>query len=586
MRTLLLLSLAWASWVWGQPFEWPAAYVPTAVYGGTIRAAAEVPEATASFNPALAEGGTLLELFSAPPLLYRDWLGSRSLRRADGSFNLFFARRIEELRPEREFIVTLREGWRWSDGAEMTADDAVTARLIQGDAELEGNRFHCSNVDGEPTRYDKLGRYRYRITLPKPLVNALGNDCGFLPTHVFMPAYERAGAAGVRALWSESSDPRAILSGGPYVLTEIKPGERVVLERNPFYGEAVRAADGSPLPGPDSWLFLEFHDRNAALAATLTGQLDVFQPASLDEVQAIRRALGRGSIRGRLYTNLGPETWVGFLTYNFNHTDACKRELFRSTDFRQAVSLMIDRQAIVRAVLGGLGFPAGNFTSAAARPFDAPHLPPLPFDPPLGVQKLHEIGLSELGEDGVLYNPENGCRAEFGVMFVADEGLGELQVQVISQTLEPHGVKVNPQGVSPEIWAAAISGTGLPRAYNSDAILWGLTSGDLDNPSFSNGLRIGAELNAWNKSKTDVQPWEILLDRLSAQIDETLDLEARVALFNERASLMRDFLPLTPLASPGFHMYLNVGNVWPERAMDAFSLEDNPGNFPANVMAP
>jgi peptide/nickel transport system substrate-binding protein len=276
---------------------------------------------------------------------------------------------------------------------------------------------------------------------------------------------------------------------------------------------------------------------------------------------------------------------VGFITYNFNHTDPCKREMFRSVAFRQAVSLIIDRQAIVQAVLGGLGFPARNWQSEAAAPFHAPHLGPLPFDPALGVRKLREIGFSELGNDGVLMNPRTGCRAAFDVQFVSDEKLGEKQVQVISQTLEPYGVKVNPRGVSYEIWAASISGEGLPRKYDSDATVWGLSSGDLDNPSFSNGLRIGADLNAWNKSRTDVEAWETQLDKLTAKMDETLDLKKRVALYNERASLMREYLPITPLASPAFHLYLNVDNVWPEEAMDAFSLEGNPGNFPGNVIA-
>ena len=35
-------------------------------------------------------------------------------------------------------------------------------------------------------------------------------------------------------------------------------------------------------------------------------------------------------------------------------------------------------------------------------------------------------------------------------------------------------------------------------------------------------------------------------------MDETLDRDARVAVYNERARLMRAYLPITPLASPAF----------------------------------
>ena len=582
---LTLVGLNLVGSAWSQPFQWPAAYMPTVVYGGVITAPERLPQSMDSFNPAVAEPDERLALYDAPPLVYRDWLGSRSYRRLDGTFNLFFAKEVEELALEQDFIVTLRRGWKWSDGTEITADDALTARLIQGDAKVQGNRFYCSNVDGEPVRYEKLGTYRYRITFPRPQVNALSSDCGFLPTHVFGPLYEAAGAAGVRSLWTGRVDPKSIVSGGPYVVSEIHPGERVVMARNPYYGDAVTAADGSPLPGPDAWVLVEVEDQNAALAAVLTGRLDMLHLTSQDEVRAVKSALERGNIEGKLEANLSPGTLVEFITYNFNHPDPCKRRLFRDVRFRQAVSLMIDREALVRAVYGGLGYPAKNFNSAAGAPFDAPHLGPLLLDPDRGVRLLHDMGFSTLSADGVLTDPDTGCRVAFELQYNSESERRAGLAQVIAQTLAPYGVRVNPRQVSTEMWAESITGD-LPRKYDSEAILWGLTSGDLDNPSFSNGLRLATELNAWNKSKTEVEAWEVLMDTLTARMDETLNLDERVAIYNERATLMRDYLPLTPLVSPAVHFYHNLGNVWPREALDAFSLENNPGNFPANVTAP
>jgi hypothetical protein len=90
MRRAFLMLLVLAGHSWAQPFYWPASYAPTAVYGGVIRVADGIPEGAYSFNPAINEPGTWFELFDAPPLIYRDWLGSRSFRKPDGSFNLFF----------------------------------------------------------------------------------------------------------------------------------------------------------------------------------------------------------------------------------------------------------------------------------------------------------------------------------------------------------------------------------------------------------------------------------------------------------------------------------------------------------------
>ena len=58
-------------------------------------------------------------------------------RDADGGFNLYFAREIVEVVLEQEFIITLREGWFWSDGVEMTADDAIWMHPLPADRGVE-----------------------------------------------------------------------------------------------------------------------------------------------------------------------------------------------------------------------------------------------------------------------------------------------------------------------------------------------------------------------------------------------------------------------------------------------------------------
>ena len=68
-------------------------------------------------------------------------------------------------------------------------------------------------------------------------------------------------------------------------------------------------------------------------------------------------------------------------------------------------------------------------------------------------------------------------------------------------------------------------------------------------------------------------------------MDETLDTGARVDLFKQRAEIMREYLPLTPLIAQSFHFYENVGNDWPKEALDAVSIQSpyNPGNRRENL---
>ncbi|UCH25577.1 MAG: hypothetical protein JSV66_16850 [Trueperaceae bacterium] len=599
VHLFVLASLTLAVSALAQSYQWPAEYAPTLKQGGTIQETTFGDIGT--LNPYLTSSANETAIFNGvagPSIVLRDWAGTRSFKKADGSFNLYWGKEIEEVVPEQEFIITVREGWKWSDGVEMTTDDVLATYTIVGDPEVESNDFSCSVVDEEPVEVEILGKYQYRVRLAKPQVNAISqNECvttnGLMPAHIFMPVYEAQGAEGIKTMWGVDADPSEIISGGPYMITEFRPGERLVLEANPSYGEFVQAADGSPIPGPDRWVVTVTEDQNQELSRVVTGQASFYWPTTLDQVRALREAVDGGTISGTLNANIGPDTLVDFITYNFNNTDPCKQAMFRSPTFKSAISIMIDRNALVQAALGGLGFPAKDWNNASAAPFDAPNLDPFDFDPEQGVAMIRSLGFTELDADGVLMNPETGCRVEFDLQFNSGNERRGQEALVTSQTLAPYGVKINPREVSFEIWVNSIVGdldfdeTGA-RTVDYDAQIWGLAGGDVDNPNFDNGLRINSNLNSWNKSKSDVEAWEILMDRLTVKMADTLDLQERVAVYNERAALMREYLPMTPLISPAFHIYTDLSGLWPLEALDANSIESpyRPGGFREHLASP
>lgn len=599
-RALLTAAVLAGSLAGAQPFQWPENYAPTATPGGNVNETVFGDFTT--FNPAIianAQERAAVGMTTAPALIYRDWLGTRTYKNEAGEYNLFFASAIEEVRPEQEFIITLREGWTWSDGEPITAEDFMIAREIIGDPDVQSNDYSAT-VTGdneEPVIYEQLGEYQFSVTLAEAQVNALAGTVGIvgaLPAHIYGPVYEEGGAEGVRSLWGIDTPVDQLVSGGPYIITEFRPGERIVLSKNPSYGENVKAADGTPIPGPDSWTVTFSEDTNAEVALVTTGQVDFYWPSGLNPTQAIQQAVQSGTIGGTFYANIGPSGAVDFITYNFNNTDECKRTMFRAPEFRQAISTMIDRNALVQAAVGGLGYPAVDYGGGeASAPFDAPTLEPFEFNPEAGLELLASIGFTEEGGDGVLRNPETGCRVSFTLQFNEGNDRRAQLAQVTAQTLAEYGVEISPRQVSTDIWGQSIdAGFTNPedesagREIDYDAQIWGLAGGDVDNPSSVNVLGLAELLNAWNKSTTDVQPWEISMDRLSRRMDRTLDLDERVAVYNERAELMREYLPMTPLIQQAFSFYTNLGNTWPEEALDANSIESpyTPGNYRDNLV--
>ncbi len=582
---LLVAGLAAAG---AQAFTWPENYHPTAGSGGTIHELSFGDITT--LNPYLTSSGTetsILGMYAGPPIVNRDWLGTRAFKTADGSYFGYWAKDVQEVRKEQEFVVTLRQGWTWSDGVEMTADDVVASYTILGDPDVGANDYVKTVVDDVPVEVEKLGTYQFRLTLPTPQVNALANytPTYVLPAHVFMPVYEKSGADGVKAMWGVDTPVDQIVSGGPYQLTQFRPGERLVMKKNPTFGDFVKAADGSPMPGPDGWDVTITADQNAELSLVVTGQASFYWPKNLDQVRAVQQAVQGGKIPGTFYPNLSPSTSVDFITYNFNNTDSCKQGLFRATEFRQAMSLMIDREALVEAALGGLGFPAEAMNTDAAAPF-VPDVPDFEFAPERGVDLLSSIGFTSKDADGVLMNPDTGCRVEFDLQFNSGNNRRAQQALVISQTAAEYGVKINPREVSTDIWQNSILGDSLPRKVDYDAQIWGLSGGDVDNPSSDNVLPVATNLNAWNKDASSAQPWEVEIGDLTTRMNGALDLDQRLALFQQRAKLMRQYLPLTPTIAQAFHYYFGTGNVWPKDKLDAVSIQEpyNPGNYRENVV--
>jgi peptide/nickel transport system substrate-binding protein len=581
--------LALVAAAWAQPYTWAPEYLPTVEQGGTI--IEPIFSDITTLNPYFGGSATevtILGMMAGPSFVIRDWLGTRSFRTEDGEWNVFWASEIEELDPDRDYIVTIREGWTWSDGTPITMDDVVAGRIVHGDPETQSNSFSCTVVGDDPVAYEVLDERRIRITLPVAQVNGLWTkDCGTVPAHVFMPVYEQGGGAAVAGLWGSATPVDEIVSGGPYKITEYRPGERLVMEPNPAY-EFEFAADGTPVPGPERWIVTISQDQNAVLAQVLTGESSFWWPTTLDQVRAIQQSVTSGTIGGRLYPNLSPSTSVDFITYNFNNSNQCKADMFRNSSFRRAMSMLMDRDAMVQGAAGGLGFAARDMQTSAGAPFDPDFMDELPFDPEGAVEILRSLGFTSLGSDGVLVNPNTGCRVEFDVQFNTGNNRRAQLALIFSQVASDYGVKVNPREVSVEIWQNAILGTEMPRNTDYDAQVWGLTGGDVDNPSAQNVLRIGVNLNAWNKDVTRTQPWELLMDQLTVSMNAELDVDQRVALWRQRAEIMRQHLPLTPMIATSFHFYENMGNVWPQDQLDAVSIQSpyRPGNFRTLLMAP
>ena len=138
---------------------------------------------------------------------------------------------------------------------------------------------------------------------------------------------------------------------GPYKFKERKKGAQIVLEKNKDYWKK-----GSPKA--DTLVFKIMNDANVALLNLKSGQLDMTNRFPLNEVNNFKSDKKIGVIN---------EAGPGFKGYMLNLKDP----LFQDKRVRQALDKLIDREALVKVALFGVGTPARSVLSPTSWAYDA-----------------------------------------------------------------------------------------------------------------------------------------------------------------------------------------------------------------------
>ncbi|MCL5964742.1 MAG: ABC transporter substrate-binding protein, partial [Deinococcus sp.] len=341
--------------VQAQAFVWPQAW--TTAKPGEVKRGGTLKSSTISdyrtFNPfTTAEAGNV-------PSLMAGRAGFATRSPSTGDWVPYMAESWTISANKLDFTFKIRKGMKFSDGEPITADDWITTWKIITDKAVGSNARDGFFIDGQPIVLKKIDDYTVKVSLPKTDATALG-QASFTPwpDHIFGKAYREGGAEAIKKMWQLNANPADIVSPGPWVLETYRPGERVVLKRNPFFGEWNKDEAGNALPYLDRYEFLIVKDTNAQLAAFMNGDIDIYAPSTVDQISQIRKAVADKKLDATLKVNASPIASSQFMVFNWNKkSDPFKEKLFRSAKFRQAMSHIVNRQAVVDVVYGGLATP-------------------------------------------------------------------------------------------------------------------------------------------------------------------------------------------------------------------------------------
>lgn len=309
-------------------------------------------------------------------------------------------------------VFQLRRDVRWHDGEPVTARDVVFTFERAKDPEtasLLGEAYL-----GDVARAEIIDSFTVRFDFERPHAQAM-EDFWWAP----MPAHllESVPPSELR----NAPFNREPVGSGPYRFVRWRANDQLVVERNPDFPEAL----GGP-PYLDRVVFRVIPEAATLLTEQLTDRLDVDLNVEPDQAEQIEDhpRLDLIAYPGRTFAYIG---WNN------------RREPFTSPAMRRAMTLGINRQEIVDALLFGYGVPA-LATIPPWHPFYAKDLEPLPYDPTEAGKLLDAEGWKDRRGTGMR---ENGAGVPLRfTLKTSDSPLSRAVVEVVQAQLRRIGVGV------------------------------------------------------------------------------------------------------------------------------------------------
>ena len=277
----------------------------------------------------------------------------------------------------------LREGMKWSDGADFTADDFAFWYEILTDPELTPDISSKYRPGDVLMGFNKIDDYTVEYTFSIPFyraIDVLGSDLMALPAHYvkqYIPKYNKDAEALAKSESYETWQSAALAHGAgtidtydsdtkspslnPWIIADIGT-DSVLWKRNPYYFRVDTA--GNQLPYMDTILVMMTDNANmTGPVKSLAGELDMNNSGiGLADYAALKESETQGDYTANIWPRDDESTSMGF-AFNYTEQDPVLREMFNDLRFRQALSMAIDRDRISESIFFGLTVP---FTSPAS----------------------------------------------------------------------------------------------------------------------------------------------------------------------------------------------------------------------------
>lgn len=461
----------------------------------------------------------------------------------------------------------LREGAQFSDGHPITAEDVLFSFQLAYDEALHPSVQDLIVMNGK--KFDVTAPDAKTVVIRSPSPNAmmvsLAGSVKIMPKHVLEAPYK---AGTFASAYSVSTPPEQIVTSGGWTIKQYVPGEKTVLTRNPYWYKVDQA--GTRLPYLSELIFLVIPDQDSADLKFRSGELDGLENVKPENYKYYEDNQKSGAF---VLHELGPRMTTNFFWFNLNKVHkaaqgkkvgepwvgATKYAWFSNPAFRRAVSMAVDRDAIIRSVFFGYAVKNWSTSTPGVRDWHDPSITKYDYNLAESKRLLASLGWKDANGDGFLEDTA-GNTISFTMQTNGDNKMRVGMANFIRDDLAKVGIKVL---LTPIDFNTLI--TNERDSFQYESILLGLQSGVPPDPGQGQNVwRSSGKTHFWHHSQeTPETPQEARIDALMDVIVGTPDMAKRKEAWREIQNLVNEqawfiWLPTQVLKAPVSSKYGNV----------------------------
>ena len=406
----------------------------------------------------------------------------------------------------------LREGVKFHDGSDFNADDVMFT------AERAPNVPNSPSSFGTYLKgktFKKVDDYTIHVTTekPYPLMAVDLSNIQIISNEV-----------GMEVSTPDFNDGKAMIGTGPYKFVEWVPSDRIVLTANPdYWGEKARF---------DTVTLKPIKSNPTRVAALLSGDVDMIDNVPTTDIATLKKEAGLELVQGIsnrvIYLHMDR-----FRDNSPYITGTDGKNPLNDVRVRRAISMAINREAIVERVMEGVAIPAGQLLPPGFFG-TSKNLKPMPYDPAKAKALLAEAGYAN-GFGLTIHGPND--------RYINDAKIAQAVGQMLTRIGIDAKVETMPRNV---YFRAASSGgpNGEPK-FSFILVGWGSGTGEASSPlrSLIHTVDKDQGFGASNRGRYSNPEADKLIEEALATVDD----EKRAALLAKATEVAINDVAIIPL---------------------------------------